>query len=259
MSEAVKKEYQEKLGEDFGTVLYEVGNDRLTGLVRLKEYRVLFSDHDAVKLLNAAGGGCMWDVQQILWHDLLLHVTRLTDPATMGGHQNLSVRALPPFCEQPELQAEYPELQAEVQTLVDRAVTAADAPRDWRNRRISHTDLGLAIDPEAESLAPTSLGQVQTALDAVHAVIQTIVGQVVKYGIANDVIVQPRAGAFLNAATEAQPIYLQWFIEIGQAAVYSLMHNSRSDWNGRLQPCLDGRQFARATRRKLPPQGWTTT
>ncbi len=27
------------------------------------------------------------------------------------------------------------------------------------------------------------------------------------------------------------------------AAVCSLMHNFRSDWNGRLQPCLDGRQF----------------
>ena len=197
MCEPVKREYLEKLGYDFGTVLYEIRNDWLTGLVRLKEYRVLFSDRDAVKLLNAAGGGFMWDVQQILWHDLLLHVTRLTDPASMGGHQNLSVRALPRFCKAPGLQAEYPDLRAEVQTLVDKAVTAADAPRDWRNRRISHSDLGLAIDPDAQSLAPTSLGQVQAALDAVHAVIQTIVGQVVKHDMVNDVTVPGRAGAFL--------------------------------------------------------------
>lgn len=197
MGKALKREYQEKLGEDFGTVLYEVRNDWLTGLVRLKEYRELFSDHDAVKLLNVAGGAFMWDVQQILWHDLLLHVTRLTDPATMGRHENLSVRALPPFCEQPELQAEYPELHAVVQALVDRAVTAADGPRDWRNRRISHADRGLAIDPDAESLAPTSLRQVQAALDAVHAVIHTIAWQVVKHDTLNDVAIQPRARAFL--------------------------------------------------------------
>ena len=56
MSEAEKREYQEKLGEDFGTILYEVRNDWLTGLVRLKEYRVLFTDREAVKLLNAVGG-----------------------------------------------------------------------------------------------------------------------------------------------------------------------------------------------------------
>lgn len=47
-------------------------SEALTGLVRLKEYRVLFSDHDALKLLNAAGGAFMWDLQQILWRDLLL-------------------------------------------------------------------------------------------------------------------------------------------------------------------------------------------
>lgn len=197
MSEALKREYQDKLGEDFGTVLYEVQNDWLTGLVRLKEYRVLFSDHDVVELLNAAGGGFMWDVQQVLWHDLLLHVTRLTDPATMGPHRNLSVQALPPYCERPELQTDYPELQTEVQTLVNRAVAAAEAPRDWRNRRISHTDLGLAIDPDADSLASTSLRQVQAALDAVHAVIQTIVNRVVKHETLNDVAFEPRARAFL--------------------------------------------------------------
>ena len=197
MIDTLKQEYQEKLGEEFGTVLYEIRNDWLTGLVRLKEYRVLFSDHDAVKLLNAAGGAFMADVQQILWRDLLLHVTRLTDPASMGRHERLSVKALPPFCERPELQVEYPELHTVVQALVDTAVAAAEAPRDWRNRRISHTDLDLAIDPDAESLAPTSLRQVQRALDAVHAVIATIVGEVLKHDTANDVVVQPRARAFL--------------------------------------------------------------
>ncbi len=95
------------------------------------------------------------------------------------------------------MQAEYPELHAIVQTLVDRAVTVAAVPRDWRNRRISHTDRGLTIDPDAESLAPTSLRQVQAALDAVHAVIHTIAWQVVKHDTPNDVEVQPRAAAFL--------------------------------------------------------------
>ena len=197
MSEPLKQEYREKLGEDFGTVFYEVRNDWLTGLVRLKEYRVLFSNHDAVKLLNAAGGAFMWDLQQILWRDLLLHVTRLTDAATMGRRENLSVQALPPFCRRPELQSEHPKLHATVQALVDDAVRAAEGPRDWRNRRISHADRGLAIDPDAESLAPTSLRQVQAALDAVHAVIQTIAHHVVKQNILNDVAIQPRAEAFL--------------------------------------------------------------
>lgn len=195
MADGIKQEYQEKLGEEFGDVLYELRSDWLTGLVRLKEYRVLFGDRDTVGLLNAVGGAFMFDMQQILWRDLLLYVTRLTDPATIAGHQNLTVQAIPPFCD--ELQATHPRLRAEVQVLVDHAVAAAGNPRDWRNRRISHTDLGLAINPDAESLAPTSLARVQVALDAVHAVVETIARQVVGHDTPNDVAVEPRAGAFL--------------------------------------------------------------
>ena len=258
MSDTLKQEYQEKLGEDFGTVLYEIRNDWLTALVRLKEYRVLFSDHDAVKLLNAAGAAFMWDVQQILWRDLLLHVTRLTDPATMGGHKNLSVRALPQFCERQELQAEYPELHALVQALVDTAVTAADAPRDWRNRRISHSDLGLAIDPEAESLAPTSLRQVQGALDAVHAVIRTIAGELLKHETPNDVVIEPRASAFLTylkqLVTAVQ--YVDGIIDprgnakiadIGLAESFVTRIGGRPDWN-QTQQIVELREAARRFR-----------
>ena len=198
MGEKVKQEYQEKLGSDFGAVFYGIRNDWLTGLLRLKEYRVLFTDHDAVKLLNSvSGGGFMWDVQHILWHDLLLHVTRLTDPPGTGKRKTLSVQALPCFCGRPDLQTEYPDLRTHVQAVVDHAVKATKFARPWRNRRISHADLGLAIDPEAESLTPTSLGQVQAALDAVHAVIGAIASEVLKEEILNDVVVAPRATAFL--------------------------------------------------------------
>ena len=198
MSEVEKREYQDKLGEDFGAVFYGVWSDWLTGLMRFKEYRELFTDHDAVKLLNTvSGGGFMWDIQHILWDDLLLHLTRLTDPATMGGRKNLSVEALPPFCKHPDLQAKYPKLQEQVQAVVDTAVKTAEFARPWRNRRISHADLGLAIDPAAESLTPTSLGQVRAALDAVHAVIGTIASEVLEQEILNDVVIAPRAEAFL--------------------------------------------------------------
>ena len=258
MSEAEKREYREKLGEDFGTILYEVRNDWLTGLVRLKEYRVLFTDREAVRLLNAAGGAFMWDVQQILWSDLLLHVTRLTDPATMGRHENLSVQALPPFCERPELQAVHPGLHAVVRELVARAVTAADGPRDWRNRRISHADLGLAIDPDAESLARTSLQQVQAALDAVHSVIQAIAGQVLEQHIINDIAVQPRAGAFLAYLKQlikavqyvdaiVDPGGNAEITDVGLAENFVRSVGRRPDWNEIVQ-VIDLREAARSSR-----------
>ena len=194
MSETVKREYQEKLGQDFGTVFYGVWNDWLNGLVRLKEYRALFTDPAAVKLLNAiSGGGFMWDIQQILWRDLLLHVTRPTDPVKTGKHENLTVQALPPFCEPPEL-------RAQLEDCVERAVQASQFARDWRNRIISHTDLRLAIDPDAELLAAATLGRVQAGLDAIHAVVATVGSELLEQHIINDVTIHPRAQAFLASA-----------------------------------------------------------
>ena len=198
MIEAIKHEYQNKLGEEFGAVFYGVRNDWLNALTRFKEYRVLFTDHDTVKLLNAIGsGGFMWDIQRILWYDLLLHLTRLTDPATTGKWKNLSVQAIPPFCKNPELLAKHPDLQGRVEQAVDAAVKTAEFARPWRNRRISHADLVLATDPKAEPLTPTSLHQVRAALDAVHAVIGTVASEVLEQEIINDVVIAPRAQAFL--------------------------------------------------------------
>lgn len=190
MSEAPEREYQEKLGQDFGTVFYGVRNDWLNGLVRLKEYRVLFGDPAAVKLLNAIGGGFMGDVQQVLWRDLLLHVTRVTDPEKTGKYENLTVQRLPPFCKRPEL-------RAQLQASVDTAVQAAEFARDWRNRLISHSDLDLATDPAAKSLEPATLGLVQAALDAIHAVVATVSSALLDQHVVNDVTIEPRAQAFL--------------------------------------------------------------
>ena len=195
MSDSEKREYQVKLGQEFGAVFYGVRNDWLDGLVRLKEYRVLFADPDAVKLLNALGGSFMWDVQQILWRDLLLHITRVTDRDRIGERENLTVQQLPAFCESPEH-------RAQLQAVVDSAVQAANFARDWRNRRIGHSDLRLAMDPDAESLAPASLRQVQSALDAVHAVVATVGTLFLEAHIANDVTVPPRAQSFLAHARQ---------------------------------------------------------
>ena len=54
------------------------------------------------------------------------------------------------------------------------ATENAKSARGWRNQRISHSDLNLAIDPDAKSLDPTTLASIQSVLDAVHAALDAI-------------------------------------------------------------------------------------
>ena len=211
MSDTVKQEYQDKLGAEFGAVFSGLRNDWASGLVRSNEFRELFSNADRVELLNAiSGGGFLWDIQHILWDDLMLRVSRLTDPTQSARKDNLTVRKLPGFCEKPEL-------REEVQTRVNTAVEAAKFARDWRNRRISHADLARAIAPNAEPLAPASLGQVVAALDAVHAVLNVISVRLLNERIMNKVVLPPRARAFVCYATQlvAAVQYIDSFIDPG--------------------------------------------
>ena len=207
MSDELKRDYQKKLGEKFGAIFHGVSYDWAGGWVRLNEYRGLFGDPAHIEFINTFSGPFMWDVQQVFWRDLLLHITRLTDPAAIGKKENITVTRLTDFRDDPELRDRFPDvcddpaLRDRVKSLADIAEENARFARDWRNRRISHSDLNLAIDPDAKSLAPTTLASVQSVLDAVHAALDAISSAFMDVHISNRVTTsEPRATAFLNYA-----------------------------------------------------------
>ena len=196
-SDDIRKRYQTKLGTEFGDVFHGLWNQWAWSLMRRDEFRELFSRAEDVSLLNAlTGGDFTWDLQQILWDDLLLRVCRLTDPATTGRKENLTVARLPDFCEQYGA-----ALHDQMKRLVDEAAKEAGFARDWRNRRISHSDLPTVIG-KAEPLAPASLQNVTSALDAVHAVLNPISREHLITEIGNLITGKPRARAFLSYARQ---------------------------------------------------------
>jgi len=61
-------------------------------------------------------------------------------------------------------------LKALVERLAKIAVMDAAFCRDWRNRRIAHRDLGLALNASAKPLADASVKHVDASLNAIVAV-----------------------------------------------------------------------------------------
>ncbi|MYD93601.1 MAG: hypothetical protein F4Y02_07910 [Chloroflexi bacterium] len=92
-------------------------------------------------------------------------------------------------------------LYDQVQHLAHSAAKKAEFARDWRNRRISHSDLATAVG-NAEPLAPASLQKLTSALDAIHAVLNAISKELLNAEIANLVTARPRARAFLAYARQ---------------------------------------------------------
>ena len=191
MSTPYEQAWQEKLGDKDGAIVYGLVICWTWGRVKLDDYWKLFSKVEDLKDLNAITGGTfLWHIQQILWDDLILHVARLTDPCGTKDRGNLTIQRIPGFCEDPEL-------RGEIQGRVNDAVGATRFVRDWRNKRIGHTDLSQFVDSSAEPLNRPSFEQVAKGLDSIHAVLSHFSMRLLKEDIANRVAPRAGAGAFV--------------------------------------------------------------
>lgn len=153
--------------------LYSVLATELTWqFLRWGQFEQLFGDKPArVDLLNESAPLFFHVVQDVLWHDTVLGITRLVGPATTGvgrnTKQNLSIRQLPAFISDEILRV---ELEALIQDSVQRAQFAFD----WRNRFIAHRDLEIALSRHARPLASSTRLAVNNALDSIADVLNRV-------------------------------------------------------------------------------------
>jgi hypothetical protein len=96
-----------------------------------------------------------------------LHIARLTDPAMSAGKPNLSIQGLLAVIDDPRA-------KENVSKAVEAALSASAFCRDWRNRRIAHRDLDLALERHPQPLAPASRAQVRSALDRIADVVNAV-------------------------------------------------------------------------------------
>jgi hypothetical protein len=168
-AEEVEREHLGVLGPELGPT-YHVLYEEVTWLhAKWNQYRQLYATPQTVDLLNRTAGFFFRVIQDVLWEDVVLHIARLTDSPKSMGKANLTLRRLPEVIT-------IPELAAEVENLVDKVQKESAFARDWRNRRIAHRDLSLALDVEAEPLQAVSRAQVERVLSAIRAVLNKIHG-----------------------------------------------------------------------------------
>ncbi len=157
-AEEVKKAHLEAFGPDLGP-LYHALEDEVTWFhAKWLEYRKLFAKSEKrIELLNETAGFFFRVVQDVLWDDVLLHIARLTDPAKHGRFENLTLPRLAKGFKNTEIGPEFCQL-------VDLVESRAEFAREWRNRRIAHRDLPLALDLKAQPLPAISRQHVEEVL-----------------------------------------------------------------------------------------------
>lgn len=167
----LEAEYVTSLGPELGRVFCALHNELAWLHLKWEQYTELYGTKPKrIEILNASAPVFFRVVQDALWEDTLMHLSRLTDPAQSpgkGDRRNLSVNALADLIGDKEI-------KAVVARLAQAATDSAAFARDWRNRRLAHRALALALAEPVAPLAPASHSQVNTSLAALRSTLNAV-------------------------------------------------------------------------------------
>ena len=155
----------QQLGAFFGLLVQECNSLHL----EWSEYKELFgTSPERIDLLNKAARTFFYFLQGTLWEMVLLRIARLTADAPNSGvgKDNVTLRSLPGLID--------PSIRTSVETLLDVARKKCEFAADWRNRRIAHRDLQLALKTGGIPLSQASRLSVTDALDAIAGVLNAV-------------------------------------------------------------------------------------
>lgn len=166
--EQVLAEHVSVMGDELGQ-LFNALSTELTWLHwRWGQYVKLYAGKpERLEVLNAAAPTFFWIVQQVLWFETLLGITRVAGPEHTGKKRNLSVRRLPALIGDLAL-------RERAERLVQVVSTECEFAMDWRNRHIAHRDLDVVLGQHPMPLSPASHEAVDAALDAIGALLNAI-------------------------------------------------------------------------------------
>ena len=165
--EQVEKRYIALMGQELGTIYTRLWNECVWLYWRWDDYVVLFgTNQECLNKLNEAAPAFFYQLQGTLFESVLAHMCRMTDPLKSRGRDNLTLELLPGLVDA--------AIREDVKSLLASARQKCQFARGWRNLRISHSDLALALDRSAKPLPPASRKSVREALDAIAAVLNRV-------------------------------------------------------------------------------------
>jgi hypothetical protein len=151
-------EKRRKMPPDLAELDFRLHQDLVWLNLTWLEYKLLFATSaERVALMNHTAARFFARYEELVWHDTMLGLCRLTDPVKTGPQENATVRRLSALIPNPEL-------AAKVETGSLECVQATEFARNWRNKRLAHRDLQHALNPSENPLLQANRSLVEDAL-----------------------------------------------------------------------------------------------
>jgi hypothetical protein len=163
-----------RMGYDLGMLYWALFQEVASLHFKWLEYQTLYHHNaERIELLNQAAPAFFAMLQEVGRDDVILQIARLTDQVQSPGRnvrKNLTVRALS------DLIADS-SIRETVALRVQAAVDSSTACQSWRNRRLAHRDLPLALSAfdSLKKVKPLDDMSRKIVTDAVESVQQVLV------------------------------------------------------------------------------------
>lgn len=166
-SEQLKNQFESIFGPKLGTKYYVLHNQVIHVHMNWAMIRELVESEEQRSLLKSAGGYFFIEVYRVFVNDVILRLSRLTDPARQGRQENLSLCAL-------LADISDPTLKSKIEDLIEKAQDKIAPLKEHRHKRIAHIDLHVALNNPNFTLQPISNESVDEALSAVGEVLEQL-------------------------------------------------------------------------------------
>ncbi|SYZ72745.1 conserved hypothetical protein [Candidatus Zixiibacteriota bacterium] len=113
-----------------------------------------------IDLLNESAPVFFGKLQTILLDDIILAISRLSDPAKSGNNENLSLKKM-----KEGLDAKgYDDLKEKLARRIIEIDSKCESFRRHRNKRVAHRDLTAKVRPLEENLPDIKVGDIEAAI-----------------------------------------------------------------------------------------------
>lgn len=197
-AEETKSRMVEMMGHEFGSLFFVLYNETSWLTFQWLEFKELYGTKETrIELMNNVAPFFFYTVQKVMWYQLLLGITRITDPMESFGKSNATFKAIPQYVEDDKFKF---EIKNDIQEICELSKFC----RDWRNRVISHLDYALAIqDNNVIPLETSSREKYRIVLEKTHMLINKIHKKYLQSYVGFDRITSYRGATSLLLRIEA--------------------------------------------------------
>jgi hypothetical protein len=163
-----KQECIAMMGSDLGELYYYLWQELSILYSKWNEFVELYvKKQSRIELMNNTSPSFLRIVEDILWENIALGISKITDPSQTFGKDNLTI------CKIPDLLPDT-DFKMEIILAIDKAKLSAQFSRDWRNRKISHSDYLLKTGKATKQLESATKDKIDEALISIAEVLNLI-------------------------------------------------------------------------------------